>query len=95
MRTHKAPQEVLRSPKAAGGMWITAGYPSLHHILSQTNQKLKQQEEIVCLGSRRVKIKSMVAGTSEWRQKGHKGKNVTQIVPHFQLEHRFLCSAAQ
>lgn len=95
MGTHKAPQKVLRSPKAAGGMWITAGYPSLHHILSQTNQKLKQQEEIVCLGSRRVKIKSMVAGTSEWRQKRHKGKNVTQIVPHFQLEHRFLGSAAQ
>lgn len=95
MGTHKAPQEVLRSLKAAGGMWITAGYSSLHHILSQTNQKLKQQEEIVCFGSREVKIKRIVAVTNEWRQKGHKGKNVTQTVPHFQLEHRVLCSAAQ
>ena len=74
MGPHKAAQEVLRSLKAAGGVWITAVYPSLHHILSQTNQKLKQQEEIVCFGSREVKIKSIVAVTNEWRQKGHKGK---------------------
>lgn len=74
MGTHKAPQEVVRSLKAASGTWITAGYPSLHHFLSQTNQKLKQQEEIVCLGSRKVEIKSIVTVTNEWRQKGHKGK---------------------
>lgn len=74
MGTHKAPQEVLRSLKAAGGTWITAGHPSLHHFLSQTNQKLKQQEEIVCFGSREIEIQSIVAVTNEWRQKDIKEK---------------------